>query len=182
MKVDVRFADRRDVLNAYWGYLSGGGLIINDDNDLLEGERVDLHVFIEASHHDYELAGKVVRLENRHAVIAFDPGESHNRLLTAALADSDVELAATVTDRMTGAEATVHVFSLSEQGCCMRLRPGEREPFDAGTDVVVQTAELRLTGCVVWANGDDRCIMFGNGDEDLIATAKLSAFVQSLQS
>jgi Tfp pilus assembly protein PilZ len=182
VKVDVRFADRRDVLNAYWGYLSGGGLIIDDDNDLLEGERVDLHVFIEANSHDYELAGKVVRSEANHAVIAFDAGDSHNTLLTAALSDSDVELAGTITDHGTGTEETVHVFSLSEQGCCLRISPSAGEPFDVGTEVIVESADLRMAGCVVWASDSDRCVMFGNGDDDEVARARLRDFVQSIQS
>ena len=180
VKVDVRFADRRDVLNAYWGYLSGGGLIINDDN-LLEGERVDLHVFVEANHSDYELAGKVVRRQPDRAVIAFDPGESHNRMLTAALCDATVELDARITDDHTRTEAQTLVFSLSEQGCCLRLAADTVESFSVGSAVTIESKEFCIEGCIVWAGDADRCVVFGREDDDA-GLAALRTYVQSLQS
>ncbi len=179
VKVDVRFANRRDVLNAYWGYLSGGGLIIDDDNDLLEGERVDLHVFVEANSNHCQLAGKVVRRHPDQAVIAFDPGESHNRLLTAALCDSEVEIEARVIDDMSRAEAAAQVFSLGELGCSLRLAADTADPFSVGTVVEIYAEQFHVEGCVVWAGDADRCIVFGHEDDN---RETLRAYVQSLQS
>ena len=89
--LEVRFETGREVLNAYWGYLSDGGLIIPDQGLLAVGDPVALSVRIESSRATYALSGKVVRCDaaTGRAVIAFSPGEPQDMLLTQALADAE---------------------------------------------------------------------------------------------
>ena len=71
--VEVRFASGKEVLGAYWGYLSDGGLVIPDDGGLTVGDAVSPSVQITSASASYALAGRVVRRDptSRRAVIAF---------------------------------------------------------------------------------------------------------------
>ena len=88
--VAVRFGTAADVLDSYWGFLSHGGLVLRNDHGLTEGEPVHLEVTIESSSTQVRLRGQVVRGpagDPRRAVIAFDPGQPQDQLLTAAWAE-----------------------------------------------------------------------------------------------
>jgi hypothetical protein len=85
-RVDLHFASGRDVLGSYWGFLSGGGLVIRQDLGVRAGEAVSLNLRIGAR--EQVLDGEVLRA-NGATVIRLAPGASHARLLEAALSDSD---------------------------------------------------------------------------------------------
>lgn len=167
-EVDIHFASGRDVLGAYWGYLSGGGLAIERSaymQELHEGQPVALRVHV-ASHQGVAVSGKVVRTKPHKAMIAFDVGDSQLRLLTAALSGRymDTEMQVTVRDADSGTEAAVgRVFELSEDGCCIRLNDDDDSTcLPAGTEVALDMDGLHVTGCVLWAQDQQRWILFNS--------------------
>lgn len=170
--VSVRFGCGRDLLNAYWGYLSDGGLVIPDDDGLDEGAHVALRVVIASSNASYRLAGRVVRRhrDEQQAVIAFDPGEPHDMLLTAALAETDnvparnhrrfpVDIEARVSHNGS-APVRARIVNIGLGGCCVRLPPGERATFAVGADLAVAAPGFAVSGFVVWTWHADRGVQF----------------------
>ena len=177
-EVEIHFASGREVLNAYWGHLTGGGLTIARDEqtqELQEGQPVSLRVRV-ASHHWHQgiaVQGKVVRAHSQKAMIAFDVGDSQNRLLTAALSGRYIDTEARVVLTETASNAVTasgQVFELSEDGCCLRLSDAwDESMLDVGTDVALELEGLRVDGCVVWAQARQRWIIFngaGGGGDD----------------
>lgn len=174
--LEVRFGSGKDVLSAYWGYLSDGGLIIPDQAGLDVGQAVSLSVLIESSRASYSLTGKVVRRDSGsgQAVIAFSPGQPHDMLLTHALAEADkvparrarrfrVDIEAWVRHSENGAEPTkARVLDLSEHGCCLRVE-AESE-YHVATPIEIDAPDFRVTGQVVWTRHTERGVMFGESD------------------
>lgn len=170
--VDVRFGSGRDVLNAYWGFLSDGGLIIQNDHGLDEGQMVAVRVHIESSGTTYAFAGRVVRCSpgSGEVVIAFNPGEPHDLLLTAAIAETDNvparrhrRFSIAVDARVTNGEgpvASIRLLNLSESGCCLRLPENQNGHFPLGSKVEVATSEFSASGVVVWAHNAERGVRF----------------------
>lgn len=179
--LQIAFQSGRDVLNAYWGYLSDGGLIIPDQG-LAVGEPVSLSVRIESSSASYSLAGKVVRCDSGAgmAVIAFSPGQPQDMLLTDALSDADkvparrarrfrVHLEARVRDSRNGADPTeARLVDVSEYGCCFRLQDAASGAFAVGTPVEIAAPDFAVTGRVVWTRHTERGVAFFSdaGDTD----------------
>jgi hypothetical protein len=169
--VEVSYATGKDLLAAYWGYLSDGGLII-DDADLRPGELVALRVTITSAGVCHELSGKVVRTrEGGRAVVAFEPGQPHDMLLTEALADAEdvparrhrrypVELSAELVNGTT--QAPAQILNVSESGCCVRVPPASRGHFSVGTSVRVRAGDLAATGRVVWARHTERGVEYAD--------------------
>jgi hypothetical protein len=168
----VRFGSGRDVLNAYWGYLSDGGLILPHQG-LAIGDSVALEVRVDSTQTDYALAGTVVRLDPRSCqmVVRFSPGEPHDMLLTDALSETDnvparrhrryrVERTGELSGP-TGGHA-VRVVDISEGGVCVQLGVGEiaGPPVAIGADVQVAWDGVSLRGRVVWSRHTERGIEF----------------------
>ena len=84
-EVTVDFADGEQLLTSYWGYLTGGGLII-DDPGVEVGEAIALQVTIGSSETHVRLEGHVVKREpdTNKSIIAFRSGEAHDMLLSEA--------------------------------------------------------------------------------------------------
>jgi hypothetical protein len=184
--VVVRFASGRDLLNAYWGYLSDGGLVIDDETGLAQGQQVALRIHIESTKAHYRLTGRVVRhaAGEKQAVIAFDPGEPHDMLLTAALAETDnvparehrrfpVDIDVRVAPN--GATAPTppppgtptieaRVVNIGFGGCCVRLPPAARGEFSVGTSVSLVAPTFTVRGTVVWTWHADRGVQFYGDD------------------
>jgi hypothetical protein len=173
-QVDVRFNSGRDVLNAYWGYLSHGGLVIRDNSSLDVGQAVDLQVEIESSQSRYSFAGDVVKRQaDGQAVIAFRPGEPHDMLITEALAETDqvpprrhrryhVDLTARVVSP-SGGELAARVVNVSEGGCCFRVDLSNTD-FDIGSNVDIYAGNFRASGRVVWTRHTERGVRFTEPD------------------
>ncbi len=167
--VDVRFADGRGALNAYWGYLSDGGLVLDEPEPLVEGELVALNVHFESSRMQHRVCGRVVscRPRRRQAVVAFSAGES-GRFLHAALSDNRVDVVVRMGDAANLHEvATARMLNVSSEGCCVRLGIDRASLFPVGSRVRIETPRLRVDGCVVWALGNERGVLFsfeGDGE------------------
>ena len=140
--IRVSFPTGRELLNAYWGLLANGGLVLSEPHGrgLREGDAVSLDVVIESSQQQYQLAGHVVRRppsaggSRERVVIAFSPGEPHDLLLSAAWAETEnvparrqrrFPIDANVKFRGAQAEErSGRLVNLSYGGCCLR-GPGE---------------------------------------------------------
>lgn len=170
-ELQIRFGSGRDVLNAYWGYLSDGGLIIPDQG-LAIGEWVNLEVRVDSTQTDYALVGTVVRLDPRSAqvVVRFSPGEPHDMLLTDALSETDNVPARRHrryrVDRNgelrgpSGAQA-IRVVDLSEGGVCVQLAAETvARPVAMGAEVIVSWDGVTLRGRVVWQRHTERGVEF----------------------
>lgn len=172
--LEVRFETGREVLNAYWGYLSDGGLIIPDQGLLVVGDPVALLVRIESSRATYALSGKVVRCDaaTGRAVIAFSPGEPQDMLLTQALADAEhvparrarrfrVTLDARILDATSAIRPVeAQLVDLSEFGCCFRLDEEAQADLPVGTPVEIAADEFAVGGRVVWTRHTERGVAF----------------------
>jgi Tfp pilus assembly protein PilZ len=174
-QIAVTFSTGKDVLNAYWGFLSNGGLIIRDEQGLREGEAVSLEVTIESSQQRYKLNGQVVRRPERpvqkdKAIIAFHPGEPHDLLLSAAWAETDnvparkhrrFPLDAMIRFRDDGGaehEFRGRLLNLSFGGCC--LRSPDRRTVGVGDRIVLLGDGVELPGVVRWSRAEDLGIEF----------------------
>lgn len=171
--LEVRFETGREVLNAYWGYLSDGGLIIPDQGLLVVGDPVALSVRIESSRATYALSGKVVRCDaaTGRAVIAFSPGEPQDMLLTQALADAEhvparrarrfrVTLDARVLHATDVRPVEAQLVDLSEFGCCFRLDEECHADLPVGTPIEIAADEFAVGGRVVWTRHTERGVAF----------------------
>jgi hypothetical protein len=175
--VDVCFGTGSDFLHSYWGYLSGGGLIIDGERDLRVGEPVALRVSITSSKSEYRLTGRVVRAMSDRATIAFDPSQPHDMLLTAALAETEhvparrhrrytTQLHAEVRNGRGGADGQMIDIGLG--GCCVRLdHPDESQILPTGATVTVRTERFQMVGRIVWTHGHERGVEFDNDDPGL---------------
>jgi hypothetical protein len=88
-ELSVHFGCEHDVLNAYWGYLAGGGLVLGD-TDLEEGQQVTLHLRVGEDEAE-ELDARVVRRnrESHTTHLALASGDSHMRLLAVMRVGED---------------------------------------------------------------------------------------------
>lgn len=190
----VRFGNGVEVLNAYWGYLSDGGLVIEDRSELAVGDMVALNVHIESSRASYALAGKVVRREQTsgQAVIAFDPGQPHDLLLSEALAETDnvparrhrrfrVEVPARLRRRTrVGPDGEATLINVSREGCCARLDEPDNGHFTVGASLEIAAGNVVATGRVVWQRGAERGIHFAEPDHQGAAQTLVQQYLASL--
>jgi hypothetical protein len=178
-EVEVRFTSGRDVLGAYWGHLTGGGLAVDPaalSEELREGQSVSLHVCV-ASKHRVAIPGTVVKKTQSKVILAFAADDGKRRLLTAAFSERcvalDARLLATDPDGMI--DVLGHVFQLSDAGCCVRLPPIDQHlPLSVGTNVTIAVEGLQVSGCVVAARADERWVLF---DLEKEALAGLRAYL-----
>lgn len=190
---EVRFNSGAEVLNAYWGYLSDGGLVIEDRAELDVGDTVALQVHIESSSANYALAGKVVRRDTPtgQAVIAFDPGQPHDLLLSEALAETDnvparrhrrylIDLGARLRNSHEGEPSEAVLINISREGCCARLARPDRGDFSVGSRIEIEAGELSVCGKVVWQRGVERGIRFGLEECEEASRTLLHQYLASL--
>lgn len=197
-ELEVRFDSGRDVLSAYWGYLSDGGLVIPDEGGLAVGDPVSLSILITSASATYSLAGRVVRRDAaaQRAVIAFAPGQPHDMLLTQALADADkvparrarrfrVDLDARVRDSRNGAHpVAARLVDVSELGCCVRLAAGTgAPPLVTGTPIEIAADLFNVEGRVVWDRADDRGVVFAAAEDcrDPDGLERVRSFLRALE-
>lgn len=169
---DVCFARGADVLAAYWGFLADGGLIINNTANLVGGERVSLRVQVTSSGTDVTFSGTVARLlPPDRAVVAFLPGQPHDLLLSAALAETEnvpprrqrryrTQLPAKVAADRKSPPLRAQVVNVSSSGCCVRLPASHRGDFGVGAPVTVFAEGTRTEGHVVWSSVTERGVAF----------------------
>jgi hypothetical protein len=171
-QVEVRFETGRDVLNSYWGYLNHGGLVIEHESELDEGENVSLRVHVASSGTQHSLHGRVVKRRSTQVVVAFEPGQPHDMLLSEALHETEnvparrhrrytIRFDATVRAASPGAApVAAHVVNLSEEGCCLALSQSLRDAYAVGSRILIGSPYGDLVGDVVWAVGTERGVRF----------------------
>jgi Tfp pilus assembly protein PilZ len=175
--IEITFTTGRDVLKAYWGFLSNGGLVLQEEHDLELGDPVALRVTIASSQREYKLRGHVVRRPDvSHAspertVIEFAPGEPHDLLLSAAWAETDnvparrhrrqpVDREIAVRVPTGGATAIAgRLLNVSLGGCCVNVAGGSHR-VRAGESVVLVAGEIAAQGLVRWQRADDLGVQF----------------------
>lgn len=180
--ISVSFGTGRDVLRAYWGFLSNGGLVIPDGRGLAVGEPVRVRVVIESLRKEYVLRGQVVRRPEitpaalDHAVIEFHPGEPHDLLLSAAWSETDNVPARRhprhavdrrVMVRTGGRELAGRLLNLSLGGCCVTAPEGGK--LDVGARAHLGADDVWVAGVVRWRRADDVGVEF---DEGAVADAE----------
>lgn len=178
-EVDVYFANGREVLNAYWGHLSGGGLRFSRTHSmghLADGLPIALHIRI-GSDRNFAVRGTVVQCTASKVVVTFDTSDAQSCLFAAALAEQDVDLEAQLRAAASTYDAvtTARLFEISEDGCCVRLNPAYRDTpgfFTEGTNVVIEAGDLRIEGVIVSARGDERYVIFSPADESAIEAVR----------
>ena len=169
----VQFGSGLDVLNAYWGYLSDGGLVIEDEEVLEVGDPVALAIAIASSGVKYNLRGKVVHRQpsSGHAVIAFDPGQPHDLLLSEALAETDnvparrhrryrIDLPAQVSATDSAPRLGGQLVDISREGCCVHLAESDRGQLSVGSPIAVEAGGFAVEGQVMWQRNLERGVRF----------------------
>jgi hypothetical protein len=176
--LNVTFPSARELLSSYWGLLANGGLVLPSRQGLREGDRVDIDVTIESSGQRCALKGHVVRRAphdpsaSDRVVIAFDPGEPQDMLLSAAWAeienvparrqrrfplDVDIRFAAAPD----GSELSGRLVNLSLGGCCLRVpRSQDGKKVPVGAPLTLISSKSKLVGIVKWSDGSCRGIEF----------------------
>jgi hypothetical protein len=164
--IDVRFGSGDELLSAYWGYLTGGGLIIADPGYEV-GRPLSMRVTIDSSASQYRLRGTVVKREpdSAKAIIAFRSGEAHDMLLSEALADSenvaprryarfgvDSHILASWHEH----ECDARIVNVSREGCCLELSKDQRADMAIDAEVAVRYGDVHALGTVVWIRNIER--------------------------
>ena len=190
MRVDIHFETGRDILGAYWGHLSHGGLAIHPSRDsepegvvLDKGQEVTLCVHV-GGQREVSVQGHVAHVGNQGTLVAFDTDDSQSQLLIAALSERALDIEVEVESRKGTGRAAVsaRLSQLSEDGCCLRLDSAHDELFDVGSEIFIEAPQFRIGGCVVLAHGTDRCVIFGLDDDDDTNSAQAVAACFSQRS
>ena len=170
--IEVRFDSGQDVLSSYWGYLANGGLVISNDDEIEVGRPVNLDVVIASAGARYHLLGKMIRRhpDGTKMVVAFEPDQPHDMLLTEALAETEnvpprqhrryrIDLAGTIGDR------EIRVVNVSRGGLGMTYTDGA--PGVVGDVLAVSCEGRDFEGTIQWLNAREVGIRFTSklGDE-----------------
>ena len=177
----MHFPSGHELLGSYWGLLANGGLVLDEGKEgLREGDHVELEVTLGTAGETYRLKGRVVRTpqiggsatRRDRVVIAFNPGEPHDVLLSAAWADTE-NVPARRTRRFPldvdirfhtpsgGEEARGRLVNLSFGGCCLRVsRAADQTKAAVGEPLTLISQRSKLTGVVRWSEGSCRGIEF----------------------
>ncbi len=193
----MSFASGHEVLSSYWGYLSDGGLVVDDDNALDYGDEVVLTVEILSTNTTHLLSGKVVRRQpdSAHAVVAFHPGQPHDLLLSQALAETDkvparrhrryrIELDATLRRAEESpapqSELPGQLTNISREGCCVRLRESSSRAHPVGSLLRIETGDFSVRGEVMWQRSTDRGVRFELGVAAASSLALLQQYLRNI--
>jgi Tfp pilus assembly protein PilZ len=184
--VAVTFPNGRELLDSYWGLLANGGLVLPEPAGLHEGDQVTLELIIASSGQRHVLKGRVVRTpphadnEPGRVIIAFDPGEPHDLLLSAAWADLEnvpprrarrfvLDVDVRFHDPGTGAELSGRLVNVSLGGCCLRVsRSSDPAKMPVGRPLTIISDRHKLDGVVRWSEGSCRGIEFHAGDQGAV--------------
>jgi Tfp pilus assembly protein PilZ len=164
--VQVTFPSGKEVLDAYWGLLANGGLMLPSTDELHEGDSIALTVELESQRKRFTFHGRVVRRPPTDtfrdmAYIAFLPGEPHDLLLSAAWAEQDHTAArrsrrhpcdlearyAPLGARADGSTRLMaRILNLSEFGALVRAPV----LFSIGTPLSIELDGVHLGATVAW--------------------------------
>jgi hypothetical protein len=181
-QLQVTFASGKEVLASYWGFLANGGLVLREPCELAEGEAVSVEVTIRSSAQTYTLRGRVVHARNglaprAHAVIAFDPGEPQDFLLSSAWSEVDnvparrhrrYPVDAGVHLRTERGEVLGRLINISSGGCCVRVLPGPGEHGIGTGKTLSILADGEISCTVRWICAADMGLEFGDANTSVI--------------
>jgi Tfp pilus assembly protein PilZ len=185
--IEITFKSGRDVLQAYWGFLSNGGLVLREDHGLSLGDPVNVSVTIASSRASYALRGHVVRrpdmteVDRDRTIIEFNPGEPHDLLLSAAWSETDntptrrfkrLEVLRDVSLVAAADAVPARLLNVSLGGCCVTV-PAQAPNFTAGSRVSVEVAGTCAPGVVKWRRSTDVGVEF-----DAARTQDVERFVR----
>lgn len=190
-EVEVHFANARDVLGAYWGHLTGGGVAVDPrylSEAVCEGQAISLRVCVDRQRRA-EIPGTVVRATPTKAIVAFAADDGKRLLLSAAFSESCLTAQVRIQDTDadgTPIERPAQLEQFSDAGCCVHIddqRNGSDPPMSVGSNVVVEfrvSAEaLQISGCVVEVRSGKRWILF---DADAEGLPALRRYLDGLSS
>jgi len=153
--LEVRFDSGQEVLSSYWGYLANGGLVIANHEEIEIGGPVSLQVTIASAGAKYRLDGKIIRRhpDGHKMVVAFEPDQPHDMLLTEALAETEntpprkhrryrIDIEGMAAGR------AVRVVNVSQGGLCVTFS-GDA-PAAKGETLTVTARGRTFTGKVQW--------------------------------
>jgi hypothetical protein len=187
--IDVSYTSGRELLGAYWGLLANGGLVVDNQSHLREGDAVTLRVTLgkelgkELGANTYTLHGHVARVPRddvgrERVVIAFDPGQPQDLMLDAAWADTEnsaqrrdrrFPLDVDVKYHSEGAnEARARMVNVSRNGCCLRLPRAPITTVAVGEPLTVSGDAHTVSGVVRWAIGSCRGIEFDGAEPSAV--------------
>jgi hypothetical protein len=174
----VAFPTARDLLNAYWGLLANGGLVLpSPPYGLQQGDRVALEVTIESAGMKCNLEGQIVRHPG-HAhtgpnddriVIAFDnvPARRDRRYAL----DVDIRFAPAGDSDADARALSGRLVNLSLGGCCLRVpRSPDGPKARVGEPLKLISSNSQVVGVVKWSDGSCRGIEFPTPATDAVAT------------
>lgn len=161
--MEVRYASGQDVLKAYWGYLTGGGLRLSAVGGVGRGDEVCVRVVNEASGACATLLGEVMcETAAGDLLVAFSSPDSQQCLFTAALSDLLVDVEGMIaqptaagTRRRRG-----RITSVSRQGCRIATGDEEENEFALGTHVEFDGSGIHVGGYIVASGSGEHCMVF----------------------
>jgi hypothetical protein len=155
--LDLSYRSGAEVLEALWGFLNCGGLLVRHQARLDRGVPVVCRVAIESQREVYEVPGRVLSERANHEgqyYVAFDRSDAQDRLLAASWAEAErvpqrrwrrVPCDVPVQVRSPAGVETVRMTNVSRGGCC--LRGGVLPP---GSTVSVDGPGVHASGHVRW--------------------------------
>jgi len=164
--VEVTFASGKQILDAYWGFLANGGLVLPSSPELQVGDEVAINVTLESQRKRWRFRGVVVKRPPSHdwidvAYISFHPDQPHDLLLSAAWAEAehtaarrshrhscDLPVRYTPADLPADGSASLlgRVMNVSESGALMRAGI----LFPVGTELRLDLEGLHVRAWVAW--------------------------------
>jgi hypothetical protein len=182
--VEVTFPSGADVLAAYWGALTGGGLRLPGLSAIADGTRLTAKVSIESSGKIIELEATVVgrgaRPGGEVTYLGFARGAPHQTLLDLAWADVDGATARRSPRRTARGDLSLaigHVapfaarlINVSAGGCCVTVHHDE-QIITTGDPVLVFADGRPTRGRVRWRSGSDLGVQFDDGEGALVVTS-----------
>jgi PilZ domain len=198
--VQVTFASGKQILDAYWGYLANGGLVLPASPELVVGDELELQVRLESQQRQWRFLAVVVKRPPSHdwidvAYISFHPNQPHDLLLSAAWAEAEHTAArkshrhsCDLPVRYAPAEASAdgsttllgRLMNVSENGALIRAGI----LFPVGTEMTVDIEGLQVRAWVAWRLDPPGMLMglsFGaNGDPALMEESARERLTQLL--
>lgn len=164
MRVAANFSTGHELLESYWGFLSGGGLFLPNQPELKEGDEVHLDVAMRGRH--YALRARMVQRSAARSgevmALAFTRGGLHASMLADAWSDAHgaaprtfhrlaPQQAARVSV-LSGKEATIaFVLDISYGGLCLFSDVEDAYPVDH--PVMIDAGEGLVPARVRWVDG-----------------------------
>jgi hypothetical protein len=164
MRIAATFASGTDVLESYWGFLTGGGLFLPDQPDLKEGQEVNLDIAMRGRR--YALRARLVHRSQAGSgevmALAFARGGLQSSLLADAWSDAHgvpprtfhrlaPHQSAHLKLLAAGQSRSADVIDISYGGLCLFAE--EADHYRAGDAVLIDGGDGLVPARVRWTEG-----------------------------